>query len=265
MRKVIGIQRDERFSPNSVEKDLAILRAVVDFFNGELVPETAFSEYPVSLASDFLVFSMARLPQTLQYLTTLEQGGAIVINSPRGVKNCKRSCLCQMMEECNVPQPSAEGGNGYWLKRGDAAAQVRGDVCFCKDKAQLEQAKASFLARGVEDMVVQAHVKGDLVKFYGVEPEHYFAVFYPGDDGQFKFGDEEKNGKPNHYFFDKKKLKEYAEKLSSKVEVSIYGGDAIISPDGGLYIIDFNDWPSFSRCKESAAQAIQKMAQKLVK
>lgn len=31
MRKVIGIQRDERFSPNSVEKDLAILRAVVDF------------------------------------------------------------------------------------------------------------------------------------------------------------------------------------------------------------------------------------------
>lgn len=44
MRKVIGIQRDERFSPNSVEKDLAILRAVVDFFNGELVPETAFSE-----------------------------------------------------------------------------------------------------------------------------------------------------------------------------------------------------------------------------
>ena len=36
----------------------------------------------------------------------------------------------------------------------------------------------------------------------------------------------------------------------------IYGGDAVVRRDGSFCMIDFNDWPSFSRCREEAALAI---------
>ena len=36
----------------------------------------------------------------------------------------------------------------------------------------------------------------------------------------------------------------------------IYGGDAIIGSDGIARLIDLNDWPSFSACREEAADAI---------
>ena len=35
----------------------------------------------------------------------------------------------------------------------------------------------------------------------------------------------------------------------------LYGGDAIITDDIA-YLIDLNDWPSFSSCREAAADAI---------
>lgn len=37
--------------------------------------------------------------------------------------------------------------------------------------------------------IVQAHVPGDLVKFYAVKGG-FFKYFYPSDDGESKFGDE---------------------------------------------------------------------------
>jgi len=42
------------------------------------------------------------------------------------------------------------------------------------------------------------------------------------------------------------------------VKIDVYGGDAIIDAEGRISIIDFNDWPSFSRCREEAADAIAK-------
>ena len=32
--------------------------------------------------------------------------------------------------------------------------------------------------------------------------------------------------------------------------------EAIVRADGSFCVIDFNDWPSFSRCREEAAEAI---------
>ena len=40
--------------------------------------------------------------------------------------------------------------------------------------------------------------------------------------------------------------------------VHVYGGDSIVSPDGTIRIIDFNDWPSFAPCRKEAAIAIGK-------
>jgi len=36
----------------------------------------------------------------------------------------------------------------------------------------------------------------------------------------------------------------------------VYGGDCIVSPDGEMRIIDFNDWPSFAPCREEASREI---------
>ena len=45
-------------------------------------------------------------------------------------------------------------------------------------------------------------------------------------------------------------------RLAAALGVSVYGGDAIVRADGSFCLIDFNDWPSFSRCREEAADAI---------
>lgn len=42
------------------------------------------------------------------------------------------------------------------------------------------------------------------------------------------------------------------------LDVKIYGGDCIVSPDGTIRIIDFNDWPSFAPCRQEAAPYIAK-------
>ena len=50
--------------------------------------------------------------------------------------------------------------------------------------------------------------------------------------------------------------------------LDVYGGDAIISPDGSISMIDMNDWPSFAPVRDEAkkhiANLIYKMAVKYV-
>ncbi len=55
-----------------------------------------------------------------------------------------------------------------WVKRGDVHATEAGDVCFNGDAAALDASLARFAARGIARAVVQDHVPGDLIKFYGV-------------------------------------------------------------------------------------------------
>ena len=71
-----------------------------------------------------------------------------------------------------------------------------------------------------------------------------------------KFDDERRNGAAHHYPFDVSALQSECERLAEAVGVDVYGGDAIIRDDGSFCLIDFNDWPSFSRCREEAAAAI---------
>ena len=56
--QVIGVRRALRFSPNNEEKDLAILRAVVAPWDGEIILEEDPS-LPELLTTATVVFSMA--------------------------------------------------------------------------------------------------------------------------------------------------------------------------------------------------------------
>ena len=258
------IQRAVEFSPNSVDKDLAILEAVAEQLRGQghdviLVSEDTQGTVPLCFASfaqegqSPCVLSMARRMETLQWLKTLK--GVRIINRPEGVEGCQRSRLQQVMAQQSIPMPPREGREGYWLKRGDAAAQSREDVVYAVDQQALEEAIRTFLYRGITDYVVSAHVVGDLVKFYGVQGG-FFRYYYPTDDGQTKFDDESHNGMARHYPFDQQALQQDARRLAEALGVEVYGGDCIVRADGSYCFIDFNDWPSFSRCCESAASAI---------
>lgn len=164
---IIGITRAERFSPNSTDKDRAIMQAVIGLLRGKMIAEEDFCGLPPDTCCTIL--SMARLPRTLQLLKQCEASGTTVINPARGVENCRRSVLDGIMRSAAIPMPPTTGKDGYWIKRGDAAAQSPSDVVFCENEAELELAEKRFTDSGITNYVVSAHVCGDLVKFYGVE------------------------------------------------------------------------------------------------
>ncbi len=267
--KTLLIQRAACYSPNSEEKDLAILQEVGCLFDdakiigeGDFVEN--FSTYNQLISAEsvgsvnayYQIISMARSPKALDCLEQLEQRGIRVLNPSVGIRACQRSNVDKVMCENHLPLPPDKGDEGYWVKRADTAAQSKEDVCFCHDWAEVEKMRLTFMQRGITDIVTQAHVKGDVVKFYGVEGTGFFRYYYSGVDTETKFGDEERNGKPQYYSFSSSDLQADAEKLACLLQTPIYGGDAIIQEDGSYVIIDFNDFPSFSKCRKEAAKAI---------
>ena len=251
----IGIARAEQFSPNSVAKDRAILEAGVNRFNGVSVSEADLDK---TISAQHTFLNMGRLPETIEWLKQREGEGARVLNSAYGVEKCRRDRFDALMKEHHIAIPPVNKDGACWVKRADGAAQSEDDVVFCKNDAALSEAKERFETNGI-DYIVQPHVNGDWVKFYGVEGAGFFRTFYPGDDCGWKFGHEAVNGKPHHYFYEKEHLRATLEMLSRLARTPIYGGDAVVTPDGEFYVIDFNDWPSFSRCRDEAAEAICKV------
>lgn len=277
MRKhIVALLRAPCYSPHSEAKDRAIMmqaleelsrreklvtwdvydeRAWTTLHRRALEDQATDSEQNAFYGEADLYLSMSRDEETLKLLHRLELRGIQVINPTWGVEQCHRSVLDRLLRANRIPLPPQRGDDGYWLKRGDGAAQTKEDVVYCRDHKALNMAFAAFHERGVTDLVVSAHVKGDIVKFYGVGTR-FFRYYYPTDDGISKFGDEKINGPAHHYSFREERLMARARQIASLTGVQVYGGDAIIRPSGRFVFIDFNDWPSFSRCREEAAAAI---------
>ena len=101
-----------------------------------------------------------------------------------------------------------------------------------------------------------SHIAGDIIKFYGVG-SNFFTHSYP-QPGKTKFNLEAINGAPQHHPFDKEALAHIAAKAARALGLTIFGGDAIITAQGEIFIIDINDFPSFSAVREQAAAQIAK-------
>ena len=255
--RVLCVYRDERYSPNSVEKDKAILDAAGKRLCERGHTVSFVSERQLSRVDADVCLSMARSESALE---VMRQSGARCVNHPDAIALCcHRSALDRLMRENDIAMPPVEGADGYWLKRGDGVAEEKDDIVFCANEQALKVARQEMASRGISEQVVSTHVKGDLLKFYGVRGSGFFRCYYPADDGVSKFGNEEVNGKAHHYHYDEDTLRSEAERLARLAQVDVYGGDCIVRSDGTLVIIDFNDWPSFSRCREEAACAIAKL------
>lgn len=258
---ILTISRAEHFSPNSVEKDAAILEALslrlkrMGFDVGAIGEEELTSD----MVADAYI-SMSRSERTASILRQLRERGAIVI-APSIDANLltNRFELEKELNKRGMPQMVGQGWHGYWIKKCHGYTETESDIVFAKDDEELKIALDVMEKRlGAGNVYVTPHVKGDLVKFYGVEGTDFFETYYPGDDGCTKFAHERHNGKPHHYGFDKNALRNNLDSMAHDHGVTFYGGDCIVDENGKTYIVDFNDWPSYSRCNEKAADAMLK-------
>ena len=272
---ILGISRSPQFSPNSCNRDKAIFDAVASRLQRSDNEVSVISEdffVAVDLAEFDMVFSMARSDYVLRILADAERTTSLpVYNSALALLQTMRSRLVALLHSADIPQPSFQVIEPItpfnlaslvipfplWAKRGDACAQRATDVRYITNETDFLQAIADFEADGVSSVVVEEHVCGDLIKFYGVEGSDFFHFGYPVDgEGFSKFGLERYNGKPSRYEFSIATLKTVTDNAARATHLTVYGGDAIVRPDGTFVIIDFNDWPSFSACRKQAAKAI---------
>lgn len=263
MVDVLAIRRDDKFSPNSVEVDRQILQAVIDRLPHTRVRMKDEAALTMQDEADVYLF-MGRLPQVISILKDRERDGKrVIINRASSLERCSRSSLEQLMQQEGIPVAPRHGDKGYWVKRGDATAQTKDDVRYCADEEEVKACLVFFAERGIRDIVVNAHVEGDLIKFYGVG-SNFFRFYYPTEGGRSKFGDEARNGEVHHYEFDVTALQKDVFRLAEAVGIEVYGGDCIVDRNGNYYIIDFNDWPSFSRCRDEAASAIAELVNRKI-
>ena len=79
-----------------------------------------------------------------------------------------------------------------------------------------------------------------------------------------KFGHEQINGKAVGIPFSIDEMQSICKKASEVLNVHVFGGDCIISSEGDIQIIDFNDWPSFAPCRDVASQHIARCVHNVI-
>lgn len=266
--RIIGISRGSQYSPNHIGNDAAIFNQVTEELRtmGHTVETYTEKEFTESGAESTVIYGMARDTVTLERLKTLENKGAVVINSAYGIDNCIRKAMTMLLTSHGVPHPdslivsTAVPYSGQhlpcWIKRGDSHAIEKEDVSYATTREEADAILASFRQRGIAEAVVNEHLQGDLVKFYGVRDTGFFHWFYPDPSAHSKFGLEKINGRAKGICFDEDRLKAYSDKASRVLDVPVYGGDCVVTPNGDIKIIDFNDWPSFACCRDMAGKKI---------
>jgi hypothetical protein len=132
------------------------------------------------------------------------------------------------------------------------------DVSFVRHPQEAQEVLQEYFLRGIKRAVINVHLEGDLIKFYGVQGTDFFYWFYPLEAGHSKYGAEAINGPAQGLKFDEEYLRKICREASEVLDVKVYGGDCIVAEDGSIRIIDFNDWPSFAPCRDNAGPYIAK-------
>jgi hypothetical protein len=279
--RLTGVKRQIKYSPNHIGNDGTIFNMVAQHLSdlGYDVQVYTEAEFVLSEIKDKFIFNMARDKSTIKWLQKLEKQGSMVVNSGFGIDNCTRGKMTELLMSNNIPHPNSiivdttddptellekMDVGAFWIKRGDFHAIHREDVAFARSITEAKEIMKEFAFRGIPNAVINEHLVGDLVKFYGVADTDFFFHFYPFDLSHSKFGLEKINGAANQYSFSVEELKKACDKAGEVLDVKVYGGDCVVNKDGSFKIIDFNDWPSFAPCREAAAPKIAECIDKQV-
>lgn len=261
-----GVYRELAHSPGRETDDAEILRATgeelaargfdVSLKTAEELPEVG----GVASVPPFLFVMCERVP-VVEKLAAWERHGARIVNRPAGIRNTDRERALPLFSRHGVPHPRSvlvETGRSEavfpgqcWIKRGDVHATESGDVGFAGDPGAFAGHLERLAARGILRAVVQDHVPGDLIKFYGVagldDP--------PGRPSWFQWFYHRDQTLANHPF-DAAALEAATARAAAALSLEVYGGNAIVSADGRIHVIDLNAWPSFALFRPMAAASI---------
>ena len=279
---IAGIMRAGAYSPNHIGNDAAIFNATADQLRKRGCVVNIYSEeqFNSGKVTEKIILNMCREQASIKRLQEEEDRGSIVINSGYGIENRTRERMTRILLGNNIPYPdsiivdtdeavvaklSQANINNCWIKRGDFHAMHKEDVSYVRHAEEAQEVLQEYFYRGIKRAVINRHLVGDLIKFYGIRNSPFFYWFYPFDEGHSKYGLEAINGKSKGIDFDIEHLKKICHDASEALGVEIYGGDCIVSPDGAIRIIDFNDWPSFAPCRNEAAPFIAKAVLNVIK
>ena len=280
--EIAGIMRAGAYSPNHIGNDAAIFNATAEQLRkrGYVVNIYSEEQFNAGDIKEDVILNMCREQASIAKLQRLEDAGKLVINSGYGIENCTRERMTRILLGNGIPYPDSlivntdeaikpllkkSGFQSCWIKRGDFHAMHKEDVSYVRHPEEAQEVLQEYFLRGIKRAVINVHLTGDLVKFYGVKGSPFFFWFYPFDEGHSKYGHEAINGKSRGIKFDVKEMKSICQRAAEELNVVIYGGDCIVSPEGEMRIIDFNDWPSFAPCRNEAAPHIAKSVVSLIK
>ncbi len=263
-REYWGIFRERAHSPGREFDDAEILRLTGKHLDamGFCVSLKAPDELPERVSEPLpAMFMMCEQTGILAQLQPWERRGACIVNSPESVLNTYREHMIRLLEQAGVASPVSRivptntlaltCAGPVWVKRGDVHSTQEGDVSFASGGDEVEQALRRLAGRGVQSAVVQDHIPGDLIKFYGIgrpdlvqRDDTWFRWFYHRD--QRVVG----------HSFEPEMLANLAHRAARALGLEIYGGDAIVSEGGAITVIDLNAWPSFALYRDEAAERI---------
>jgi len=260
-----GIYRELAHSRRKTD-DVEILRATarrlaahgfdVELKTPDELPETR----DTADVPPFFFVMCERIP-VVERLAAWERKGVRIVNRPEGIRNTHRERTIALFAQHGVPlpksvlvltaEPPRDTGVGLpcWVKRGDVHGTQEGDVTLAADSGDLAASLSGFSRRGITHAVVQEHVPGDLIKFYGVAGEEegplsWFQWFYHRDQ------------QLSRHPFDPNFLAAAASRAAAALGLDVFGGDAIAMPEGRIVLIDLNAWPSFALYRDVAASRI---------
>ena len=272
---IAGIMRAGAYSPNHIGNDTAIFNGTAEELRkrGCLVNVYSEEQFNKNGVDEPIIMAMCREQESIARLQQLEDQGRLVINSGYGIENCTRERMTRILLGNGIPDPDSlivntnenikpmlheAGFTSCWIKRGDFHAMHKEDVSYVRHADEAQEVLQEYFYRGINRAVINVHLVGDLIKFYGIRDTDYFYWFYPLDAGHSKYGWEAVNGVSRGLPFDLSHLKEICNRAAEELNVVVYGGDCIVDEDGTVRIIDFNDWPSFAPCRNEAAPHIAK-------
>src|SRR5262249_37326252 len=158
---------------------------------------------------------------------------------PEGIRNTDRERTISLFARHSVPFPTSvlvptarqarmeRFAFPCWIKRGDVHATEPGDVTFVVQPDALAAALENFASRGIDRAVIQEHVPGDLIKFYGVGKAEgsangldfsWFEWFYHRDQTL------------SRHPFEPSALRATVFRAASALGLEVFGGDAIVTP-----------------------------------
>ena len=251
MPSLVGVLREPEYSPGRIDDDAAILECTRGALSAHGVAMTLGGIELLERDRPVAVLAMC---QSASALAALDRAAATVpvINSADAIRACHRHETVRRFAGTAVPFPSTclvttsedrallAHLAPCWVKRGDVHAMTSNDVLFARTATALADALDDFAARGIERAALQAHVEGVVVKFYGVADGRFFRCYTQGAEIPAALP----------------ALWNAASAGATALGVDVFGGDLVVGSDGRPIIVDLNDWPSFARCRDEAAEAI---------